>query len=192
MKNWTHRHTRFVEEYAVDFNGAAAAVRAGYAESRARQTAYDLLQDEDIQAAIQKRLDELSMSAAEATKRMSDMARADIADCYRVEEETDEDGEPTGARYVVLDLVRLIEEGKSHLVHSIKPTRHGRQVEMHDAKDALKQIMKAHGLFVQKHEHTGRGGGPIATVDLASLDEKEADELVAMYHDASADRTRSQ
>lgn len=169
-----------MEEYCVDFNGAAAAVRAGYAESRARQTAYDLLQDEDIQTAIQRRLDELSMSAAEATKRMSDMARADIADCYRVEEDED-----TGRKYVVLDLVRLIEEGKGHLVHSIKPTRHGRQVEMHDAKDALKQIMKAHGLFVQKHEHTGRGGGPIATVDLASLDEKEADELVAMYHDAS-------
>ena len=42
------KHRRFAEEYSVDHNGAAAAVRAGYALSRAKQTAYRLLQKPDV------------------------------------------------------------------------------------------------------------------------------------------------
>ena len=46
------RHQRFVEEYCVDFNGAQAAIRAGYSATRANRQAYVLLQREDVQQAI--------------------------------------------------------------------------------------------------------------------------------------------
>ncbi len=42
------RQRAFAREYAVDHNGAAAAVRAGYAEGRAKQTAHDLLLKPDV------------------------------------------------------------------------------------------------------------------------------------------------
>ena len=45
-------HTRFAQEYLVDRNGAAAAVRAGYAPRAARQQAYELLTRPDVAEAV--------------------------------------------------------------------------------------------------------------------------------------------
>lgn len=46
------RQRRFVEEYLIDLNGQAAAIRAGYAAHTARITASRLLTKANIQAAI--------------------------------------------------------------------------------------------------------------------------------------------
>ena len=48
----TAKQQRFVEEYLVDLNGAAAAIRAGYTKRRARQQAYRLSQKPEVQEAI--------------------------------------------------------------------------------------------------------------------------------------------
>lgn len=139
MKRITTRHKRFVEEYCACFNGAQAAREAGYAESRARVTASELLSDPDIQEMVEERLKELAMSAAEATKRMADIARSDFAEFYTIVE--DDEGE----KHAVLDLVRLIEEGPSHLIKEIKYTKFGPTLKSYDAQKALKTILKAHG-----------------------------------------------
>lgn len=54
------RHQRFVEEYCVDFNGAQAAIRAGYSATRANRQAYVLLQREDVQQAIAQQREEIA------------------------------------------------------------------------------------------------------------------------------------
>ena len=46
------RQTRFVQEYAKDFNGAQAAIRAGYSERGARVTASKLLTHPNISTEI--------------------------------------------------------------------------------------------------------------------------------------------
>lgn len=46
---------RFIDQYMVDFNGAAAAVRAGYSRKCAREIAYELLTKPHILAALQAR-----------------------------------------------------------------------------------------------------------------------------------------
>jgi len=48
----TPRQRRFVAEYVVDLNAAAAARRAGYSARSAKETAYDLLRRPAVQAAI--------------------------------------------------------------------------------------------------------------------------------------------
>ena len=48
------RQRAFTWEYAQDHNGAAAAVRAGYAEGRAKQTARDLLLRPDVVGEVAK------------------------------------------------------------------------------------------------------------------------------------------
>ncbi|OIN59099.1 terminase small subunit [Arsenicibacter rosenii] len=81
----TVKQKRFVEEYLIDFNGAAAARRAGYSESTARQTAYGLLQEnEEVKAAIQKALDEQAMSKGEAMRRLTDIAQTRLNDYFIV------------------------------------------------------------------------------------------------------------
>lgn len=51
----TTRQARFVQEYLVDGNGAAAAVRAGYSERSAKAIAAENLTKPDLQNAIKAR-----------------------------------------------------------------------------------------------------------------------------------------
>jgi len=48
------KQARFVQEYLIDRNGAAAAVRAGYSPRTARSIAHELLTFPDIAAAVRE------------------------------------------------------------------------------------------------------------------------------------------
>ena len=76
------RHRLFIEEYVADArgNGADAARRAGYSKASANKQAARLLKDPDIKAAIDERLKQLTMSADEATKHITDIARTRMQD----------------------------------------------------------------------------------------------------------------
>ena len=49
------KQLRWIDEYLVDFNGSAAAVRAGYSPKTARSIACELLTKPDIRAVLQAR-----------------------------------------------------------------------------------------------------------------------------------------
>lgn len=51
----TLKQSRFIDEYMVDMNGAAAAERAGYSAKTSRAIACELLTKPDIQAVLQAR-----------------------------------------------------------------------------------------------------------------------------------------
>ena len=50
----TPRQERFVQEYLIDRNGAAAAVRAGYSPRTSRQIAHKLLTKADVANAVRQ------------------------------------------------------------------------------------------------------------------------------------------
>lgn len=53
------RHARFVDEYLVDFNATAAAIRAGYARASAASQGWDLLRNPKVQELIREKAAEL-------------------------------------------------------------------------------------------------------------------------------------
>ena len=53
----TEKQERFIEEFLVDLNGAAAARRAGYSEKSAAHTASGLLAQPEIRQALQDALE---------------------------------------------------------------------------------------------------------------------------------------
>jgi phage terminase small subunit len=57
------RQSRFVLEYVIDFNGTRAAIRAGYSENGAHDTAYHLLSNAEVIAAVEERQEELAAAA---------------------------------------------------------------------------------------------------------------------------------
>lgn len=59
----TPRQLAFVREYPVDFNGAQAVIRAGYSEKGAGSTAFTLLTNPAVVAAIAERTEELAARA---------------------------------------------------------------------------------------------------------------------------------
>ena len=58
-KGLTAKQARFAQEYLIDLNATQAAIRAGYSENGAGQSAHKLLKKTEIAAAIQERRKEL-------------------------------------------------------------------------------------------------------------------------------------
>lgn len=56
------KHERFCLEYVIDLNGSQAAIRAGYSEKAARQTASRLLTYENVRARVDELLAEMQTS----------------------------------------------------------------------------------------------------------------------------------
>lgn len=56
----TFKQLRWIDEYLIDFNGAAAAVRTGYSVKSARSIAHENLTKPDIQAVLQARQAEMA------------------------------------------------------------------------------------------------------------------------------------
>lgn len=72
--NFTPLQLRFIEEYPKDCKKGPAARRAGCEPSNARQQGYEWYLNPHIRAAIDERMKQLSMSADEAVKHISDIA----------------------------------------------------------------------------------------------------------------------
>lgn len=77
----TDRQKRFVELYCSNgFNGTQAAIDSGYSEKGARTEGARLLANANIREAIKVRLDQLTLTAEELTKKTADIARGNLAD----------------------------------------------------------------------------------------------------------------
>lgn len=138
----TDKQRRFVEEYCVDFNATQAAIRAGYSENTARQMGSENLSKPNIAGAIEDRMERLSMSAGEATKRLTEWGRGTI--------------EPFVSDGGGIDLSTPKARRNWHLVKKIKVYDDRTELELHDAKDAVIQIAKIHGLYTERVEIGGK------------------------------------
>ena len=80
----TAKQALFPGEYIKDFNGTQAAIRCGYKESRAQQTASDLLAKPEIQEAIAQALEarneRTEINADYVLKRLVEIDEMDVAD----------------------------------------------------------------------------------------------------------------
>lgn len=83
------RREQFCREYGVDFNGAAAAKRAGYSASGARQTARRLLTDDHVQARVayiqQQRHDRAEVDAQTVLSHLLSIATFDPRSLFDAE-----------------------------------------------------------------------------------------------------------
>lgn len=157
------RRARFVEEFLVDLNATQAAIRAGYKPRSAYQTGYLLLRNPLVRAAIEARLDELAMSAAEATRRLSDMARGSFDPFMR------DDGtlDLTSARArASRGLIRKVKERERIIPQKDQEPIVERtiELELHDAKDAAVQVAKLRGLFDTTINLPGENGNLVIKV----------------------------
>lgn len=146
----TPKQRRFTEEYCVDFNATQAAIRAGYSKRTAYSQGQRLLKHVEIKEAIDKRMDELAMSASEALMRLTQWGRGTVDPFLRA----DEDGN------VYINLGSEGAKENYHLIRKIKQTkattRFGEdgereevrtEFELYDAKDAVKEIAKIRDLY---------------------------------------------
>lgn len=80
----TDKQRRFVEEYVVDCNATQAAIRAGYSKATAQEQGSRMLSNVIILAAKERLLEQMSMSALDALKQTTDIAKTRLNDYMRI------------------------------------------------------------------------------------------------------------
>ena len=163
----TFRQKQFVERYLVLGNATQAAKEAGYSARTARQMGSENLTKPVIQEEIRRRVAELVMGADEALQRLAQIARGEHGAYIQ------DDG--------TLDLAQMKEDGKLHLVKSIRPGRYGLSVEFGDMLAALVTIARRHGLLRDRVAVEG-------TVTITPEIVAEADRLLREFHQQMDER----
>lgn len=130
----TPKQQRFVDEYLIDLNATQAAIRAGYSARTARQAGAENLSKPDIAAAI---------TAAQAVRS----ERVAVTQDYVIQR--------------LVDNVERAMQAEQVLDKLGRPTGEYRY-DGAVANGALKLLGQHLGMFVEKHEHTGADGAPIA------------------------------
>ncbi len=157
------KQQRFVAEYLVDLNATQAAIRSGYSQKTARQIATENLSKPAIAAAIAerqaKRIGKLELTAETILGELLRIAKVDVREAY------DEDGNLRPLSEIPEDVRRAVAgieiddrwEGKGE-----DATRYTvKKLKFWDKNRALELLAKNLGLLVEKHEVTGKGGGPL-------------------------------
>ena len=147
----TPKQKAFVFEYLKDFNATQAAIRAGYSQKTAGVIGHENLRKPNIAEIIDDEFNKRAMSAYEVLSRTSDIARGSAEDYLKFDD----------YGHVSIDLERMRDDGKLHLVKKYKVTKQAVEVELYDAQAALVQMGKQHGLFPNRQEVTGDDGGPL-------------------------------
>ena len=161
------RRHRFVLEYVIDLNGAAAAVRAGYSRSKAGGRASELLRRPDVQTMIRAELqhrDERTRVTGDRVVR--ELARIAFADPSRIAK-----WGPDGVELVHSD--DMTEDDKAAVKWISVGGRKGaraQRFEMHDKLAALEILARMTGVLT-------RGGGKGRSAMLAESDDERAARL---------------
>ena len=170
------KHERFCREYVIDHNGTQAAIRAEYSEKTAKEQASRLLTNGNILARVeeldQAKTDELEITQERILKEYAKLAFTNSDDLmlytdeYIISEpETDE----TPAVYKKVSRAYLkphddLTENQKGVVQEIRETQTGIAIKLYDKKSALDSLAKIKGMFVDKHEVTGKDGEPLVTI----------------------------
>jgi phage terminase small subunit len=181
VKPLTRKQQVFVDEYLQCFNAAEAARRAGYSERSAYSQGWENLRKPEIKAEIDRRLDEVHMSADEALKLLADIGHSDQGVFWKIvdewvfnplpeyeilaeEEVIDDTKDPPEkrisyrVRHAVLDMDKIIDPRYSWMIKSFSNSRKfGLKIETHDKHAAIRDVLKIAGRYTDKTETEHKG-----------------------------------
>jgi phage terminase small subunit len=163
----TPKQQRFVTEYLVDLNATQAAIRAGYSAKTAEQIGYENLRKPEIASAVQEAQQQLAERTGITVERV--LAELEILAFSNLEHYTVNDkgdvvlaagAPPSAMRGLQFIKRRITTKGKGF----DKEVTREVEIRLWDKPGPLKLAGQHVGLFVEKHELTGKGGKPIQTV----------------------------
>lgn len=154
-RSLTDKQQAFADYYIGEagWNATEAAAMAGYSGSRATlgSIGSENLTKPKIRRYIEERLEEVAMSANEVLARLTDQARTSIADLVEIVHYQDD----AGVWHTRVKIDREALRTKGHVVKSIRETRNGIHLDLHDGQSALVKLGEFHALFKTKVEHSG-------------------------------------
>lgn len=148
------REKNFIREYLVDFNGTAAAIRAGYPKKGAHDAANRLLKSDVILEAFHKYQNTYECKTLVTRKRIiEELARIGFSDL---------------TKFVVVKhrktYIRDTDTLPKHLgccIQEIWQTKEGIRIKLYDKQKALELLGKYLGMWLERHEVGGAAGNPV-------------------------------
>lgn len=162
------KQKRFVAEYLIDLNATQAAIRAGYSAKTATAQASRLLTNVKVQEELSKQqgkvAERLEITKDRIVAELAKIGFANMLDYMRA----GPDGDPH------LDFSQLTRDQAAALSEvTVEDFTDGRgedardvrrvKFKLHYKKGALVDLAKMLGFITEKHELTGKDGGPIQT-----------------------------
>jgi phage terminase small subunit len=164
---------QFAEEYIRDLNGTAAAIRAGYAPKSAQASASRLMNtvavSHYIDSLMEERSERVQITADIVVRELAGLALSNI-----INYDFDEEGFVTlrpGAPDIALRAVKKIKRRVRYDENGDKIIE--TELELWDKNAAIRMLGKHLGMFIERHEHTGPGGGPIQTQQIWKFGDRE-------------------
>lgn len=176
------RHRRFVDAYLKYGVGSKAYHEVYPDHQRPDIGASKLLSHPDIWASVLERDAYCSMLAGITQTRLKiEMARIAFAD---PEQLVDENGETLPLHKIPLETRVAIASVEVEDIEDHKGKRVGRRFKyrFNSKNEMLRTLVQTESMIVARHEHTGRGGGPIKTLTAVaqSVDDLTDDQLQAI------------
>jgi phage terminase small subunit len=194
MTTLNAKQRRFIDEYLIDLNATAAYKRAGYRATgnAAEVNAARLLRHAKVKAIVDERMaarsNSTQITADRVLREIARVAFLDIRGYYRADGSLKSPHELTDDQAAALASVESFEEFEG-VGDSRCKSGDVRKIKMWDKMRALIELSKHLGLAPERHEVTGRDGGPIAHTHEHTLTEPERLARLAELLDRA--RTRS-
>lgn len=181
------RQKRFADEYLIDLNCEAAAIRAGYSPKYARGNAHKLVANgciaEYIAQRQKERVKRTEITQDMVLRELAIIAFSNAADyaavvereaTFQTEEGTtikllDPDGNPVMYRTVEPVLTEELTEEQKKALAVIKKGRDSFEVKPYDKVRALELIGKHIGMFSDKVEVSGEVNNPMTGLTTEEL-----------------------
>lgn len=168
----TEKRWRFVDEYDVDGNATAAAIRAGYSEKTAYAAGHRLLREPEVAAELDKRRAERAARAdVSAEAVLAELWKIGSSDIRRLFNDSGSiiplaalDDRAAGAVASVEVVVRPSGEVDND---GNREVEHVHKIKLWDKNAALTQLGRHFNLFSDTLRHTGPDGGPVEVTDTA-------------------------
>ncbi len=185
-KKLTAKQLRFVEEYIIDLNATQAAIRAGYSKKTAYSIGQNLLKKVEIQKLlVSAKLKRSERTEVTAGRVIAELAKIGFSDIRKTLSKNGNlispaawDDQTAGAissiEVVTRPTAAKDEDGNTIVEHLHK-------INTISKTPALIQLGKHVGLFVDKHEITGKDGGAIVNdvtfkIDFVDAPKQELEE----------------
>jgi phage terminase small subunit len=158
LKSLTAKRERFCLEYLRDLNATQAATRAGYSLKTAKAQGARLLTNVDVAARIAELQDDraarLQVTADKVLRELARIGFSDIGDYVEV------------SRFGLMmkDPATLTPDQRAAIAEiseTVTDKSRNRRFKLHDKVAALLKLGQHLGLFTERLEHSGPGGGRI-------------------------------
>lgn len=165
----TDKQRRFVDEYLIDLNATQAAVRAGYSENTARSIGSENLGKPAVAAAIaeaqQMRAARTEITADRVVRELARVAFSDLRGIFtengHLIDPRDWDSDIAAA----IAAVEVVTSSRGEKDTAGRPAvKYTHKIKVWDKISALEKLGRHLGMFVNRHEHTGKDGGPLVPI----------------------------